>query len=609
MPQVPVYNRQQGLPAQADAVRGNPAAMAQTGAGLGEASAALMGVGDRLAEANKRLNDRRDAIHRARDLTSVARQADDLFTKFSTEDDFSDPDAVDRFGKAVDDLLGKSLSEHKGSEESRARMAARFEALRQQAGARASAFAVQQQRKLLEDQIGTRIGELAGGVAADPKGIDAAFRSLDADLADMAGALTPDEERDKRRAGRSLILKSAIQTLLDKDGVAEAKSLLDGTQGVNEILRPEESIKIRSAIAAKETALSKAANAGNMKVREAEQILGRRVTEDERKKLAGVAPPSGSLPEKITQLETALGRPLTSDEIKRAGGLSSGDFGAGLTGRALEIITDDATAFAAGTLSPAEERRFLSAVTQYTQPTTFANPTTGQMETRSPTLPPFVQEALRRRGMEPPRNVAQPGQETQPGGPRMSGGERTTAEAAMGGKTVFDMAGDIAGPVPAIGEGLSRTPGVGSIVQAPQMTQARNFTSLISRDLIRVLQNNPRYAEGERQAIEKEAGIDPSIFDTPDAFRNRMIAIDDALAKREQNAYNTATNATVSLDERKQALNVLNGIVNFRAALGVPPRVKNAEEAKKLPPGSLFIAPDGRILRNTIRGGAGGGTE
>jgi hypothetical protein len=162
---------------------------------------------------------------------------------------------------------------------------------------------------------------------------------------------------------------------------------------------------------------------------------------------------------------------------------------------------------------------------------------------------------------------------------------------------VWDLASLTTGPVPAIAETLGRTPLVGEIVRSPQYTQARNFVPALQRDLVRVLQNNPRYAEGERKAIESEINISPSVFDTPGAFRDRLIGIDRALQIRERNAFETAQSARVGREERVQAMNVLNALQQFRQNLGVPPTIRGDEDFNALPSGTEFIDPEGQLRR------------
>jgi len=171
------------------------------------------------------------------------------------------------------------------------------------------------------------------------------------------------------------------------------------------------------------------------------------------------------------------------------------------------------------------------------------------------------------------------------------------------GRTIWQRSENVAGIVPSVAEFAGKTPLIGGPLfeGGGQFAQDRQYVTAKQKDLVRVLQNNPRYAEGERQAIETEITIDSSAFDNPVAYRQRLIAIDEALRQRMQNAFNTVQNITgTTQEERQHALNVANGISQFIDTLGVPPRVKNAEEAKKLPPGAEFVTPDGRLMRNTM---------
>lgn len=292
-------------------------------------------------------------------------------------------------------------------------------------------------------------------------------------------------------------------------------------------------------------------------------------------------------PQARAQLEAAIER--------EARGSERGPFGAGATGGALEIITKLAPAYGEGQLTPDNERLFDSAVAHYTQPRQFQDPDSGLMVTRKPELPPFAQEALsRRRGARPaqPQPAPSPQPTMEP--------QQPTGQAQQPSKTAWDLAPLTTGPVPAAAEMLSRTPLVGDMMQAPQFTQARSYVPQLQRDLVRVLQNNPRYAEGERKAIEKDINIEPRLFDNPTSYRDRLIGIDDSLAVRERNAENTSKSPNVGREERIQAMNVLNAVRAFRKNLGVPPRIGRKEDYDTLPEGQVYIdSRDGKVKRKT----------
>jgi hypothetical protein len=272
-------------------------------------------------------------------------------------------------------------------------------------------------------------------------------------------------------------------------------------------------------------------------------------------------------------------------------------FGTGATGGALDIMTRYARGYGAGATNDTEDREFEAAITHYTQPRLIPNPDTGLMERQQPQLPPFVQEAInqRRGARAAPQPSPQPTTDpaTPPGAPTPQ--PRPSLRAQTNPKTVWELSSLVTGPVPAGAEFLSRTPLLGEIVKTPGFTQARTYVEQLNRDLIRALQNNPRYSEGERKAIEKEISIDGKLFDHPSAYRNRLIGIADALRVRERNASETANSTRVGKEERIHALNVSNAIRQHLIQLGVPPRITGNESYDELP--DEFIDPEGQIRR------------
>ncbi len=280
-------------------------------------------------------------------------------------------------------------------------------------------------------------------------------------------------------------------------------------------------------------------------------------------------------------------------------------FGAGTTGGALDLMTRHAKGYAEGTLTPELDRAVEAAVTHYTQPRQFQDPERGLMTIRNE-LPAFMQDAVRRRrgatpGAQPspgaapaPRPQPAPGGGPQPVPPPAAGGG---APRPFAGKTVWDLAPDLAGPIPAASEFAGRTPLVGDMMISPEMTQARNYVTQMNRDLVRSLQNNSRYSEGERRAIEKEISIDPKIFDNPTAYRNRLIAIYDGLTVRLRNETETANSQDVGRDERIRAKNNANKIRQYLPSLGIPPRINTDAEWEALESGTEYIAPNGHVKR------------
>lgn len=303
-------------------------------------------------------------------------------------------------------------------------------------------------------------------------------------------------------------------------------------------------------------------------------------------------------------------RKAFSDIIKSDGG---GAFGKSLTGRIANMFSSDlVTRFAKGETTPDEDRQFMTAITQYTQPTESKDPVTGNIILRKPELPQHVSLAIQTRSLNPAdivsgkdkkaaiptpkvgavpttkemadRSVATPPATTEK---PAAVTEVPTAAALAQPRTMWNERSKFAGPVPVVASKVAKVPGFGDL--APEMQQAIVFVDTAKRDLIKNLQNNPRFPEGERKAIEKEIDIGANFIDNPAAVGNRMIALDDFLFKRQQNEERAAQDNTLPAATRQAALQAANELRNFRVTMGVPPRMTTIEQVKALPPGTKFI--------------------
>jgi hypothetical protein len=153
--------------------------------------------------------------------------------------------------------------------------------------------------------------------------------------------------------------------------------------------------------------------------------------------------------------------------------------------------------------------------------------------------------------------------------------------------TIWDSAPDIAGPIPKAATTTARIPGLGGI--APEMQQKRNFVNAAVRDLITNLQNSPRYAEGERLQIQAEVDIGPRFFDDAEGLRNRIVGIDDFLARKQTNAEREGFNDRLPVQTQRDYRSAAQSIADFRKILGVPVRIYNIDDVRALPPGTPFL--------------------
>ncbi|MFV1850113.1 MAG: hypothetical protein ACMZ66_05335 [Thalassospira sp.] len=579
---------------------------------IAQGVAALAGSAE---QAGNRIQTRREAVDLTRAIRGFEEQARGEYRRLLTEGDFSDPTVAENYTVQLRDTQDQLLNDWQGSPESKVRLFERLDGIRSQLTDQAAVTQIAEGRRIVANQLDGTTRELADAAYNDPGAMVGLFERLDEELADMGPALTQEDFLSAQEAGRQNIIVGAATSLLDRGDVDGAEEILS-VPGVLENLDAGTSRRIRSRVASQRIELDKAARAGMAKIEEFRAIMGRDPDASERLRIAGISTTGGkTLPQKVSEFESVVGRPATEAEVQKMAGadVDTGGFGfgKGLSGIALANLTNGSAAFAAGMMTPEQERNFESSVVGYMTPQ--RDPDTGSIT--QPILPPHVVDALNQRGYEWDINT---GNLIRPGGQPVNAtgqGGAMSPQQAMAQqmqpslqevdpeKTAWSLADKVTGVGPAAVDFLGRLPVVGENFDDPQITQARAYIPNLQRDLVRVLQNNPRYAEGERQAIEQEINIDGRLIDNPEAYRNRLIGIDDALQKRQDFAYKTANNPQVGREERIQAMNILNALANFRQNLGVPTRVKTAQDWQNVLAGQQYIDPNG-VIR--VKGGENG---
>jgi hypothetical protein len=355
---------------------------------------------------------------------------------------------------------------------------------------------------------------------------------------------------------------------------------------------------------------------------------------------------SGKTPPRFQQLniESALGRKLTESELERHYSISEAAFGTGLEGKARSRIANDTEAFEAGLLNPREEQLFLQAVSAVAVPS--RDPVTGRttysipggrtilaqaFASRDMDLDGFLNNEAQRTGSAAAPEVGAAAPEVRAGGavdPRFGVGGVMMADGAAapevgagggmmeeqlpsepefgvaGGPTIWEQASDIAG-IGSFAERQIRRVPIGAISGSVsgKATQAANLTQNRLNDLVRVLQNNPQFAERERAQIRDDLNIDPKGIQSLDAFQDKLIAIDTSLRERQKQAIATLVNRSSTVQERTWAASVLPRIQNFLDRLGAPVLVETESDAAKLPPGTVFRY-GGNDYRVPDRGGS-----
>jgi len=107
--------------------------------------------------------------------------------------------------------------------------------------------------------------------------------------------------------------------------------------------------------------------------------------------------------------------------------------------------------------------------------------------------------------------------------------------------------------------------------------------------IIKGLQETTRMAEGERQQIRKDLDILPKLIDRPDAFQNRLIALDNVLAGIEDGAIRKSKEENIGAPRRQEAEQKISEVRRIRQLVGLPIRVHSIQQAQSLPPGTEFL--------------------
>jgi hypothetical protein len=567
-------------------------------------AAGFIAAGQALNDATNRIQNRTDTVNIVRSVNEYKTFANSELRRLTTEEDFSDPNVSKTFGEKIQEQQRNILENWSGSPDAKAKLTASLENVQAGAIDTAAVEHLMAGRKLVDQQVMSSVRGFADAAYKDPSQLPAIMNEFDASLSDLAPAMTEDGLLVAREAGRQELAKSTATALLDRGDIDGVEKILS-IPGVLESLDAGTARQIRTRVATQRQALAKADQAGLAKLREFEQITGRAPTAQERLKLAGVGGSNAvTLSDKVGQFESVIGRPATEEEVQKMAGADVDpggfSFGKGMSGVALANLTNGSEGFARGMMTPEEERNFESSVVAFMTPQ--RDPDTGSIT--QPILPPHVDDALKQRGYRWDINN---GALIRPGGETMADRARqgmnsaaasdlpTELQSSNPDQTVWNMADKVTGVGPAVIDAAGRIPEIGENLGNAEITQAKTYVTNLSRDLIKVLQNNPRYAEGERQAIENEVSIDGSVFDNPTAYRNRLIGLDEALQKRAQFAFKTANNPNVGREERIGAMNILNAVVNFRQNLGVPPRISTAQEWESIPEGQQYVDPNGVI--------------
>jgi hypothetical protein len=311
---------------------------------------------------------------------------------------------------------------------------------------------------------------------------------------------------------------------------------------------------------------------------------------------------------KVDAADVAGKARVTAAAAKAAGTPKKGPLGTGNKGDILNTLIQFAPLFAAGSLDPEQRNTFMAAVTDYTQPTMVesTDPVSGlkTIRTQRNELPDFVRQALGNKAPKPSTTTSFEGPPpTRPAagavanvpvlGLTAAGASPEVFQAASTApkSSFFDLAATGTGFVPVLVSGVARNVplnAAGNI--GPEFQQSTAMLESMTNRVVNTLQDNPRFAEGERTQILNELKLAPRLFSNKNGYINQIIALDNVLEGIETKTRNIQSETKTGISARNAATKKLEELAAVRDLLGIQRRtVLDPSVWKTLPPGEYIV--------------------
>lgn len=614
-------------------VRADPQSFgAGVGQAVSQAGGAMLDIGDMMMR-------REEAIETAKAARELDEWGQQSLTAINDTDDISSPKTVKKFEEGMREKQAEVLGRFSGRSGARAALQTSLENQVYQYTKSAQAAQVKAQHEFIASTVDQTANSLALKAAEAPSQIDNLFVEFDAQLSKLDSAMSPNVKDQYRAAGRAKLATNALARLQANGQYTTAKELMSRPD-VAQYLSPDTTRKFTIDIAVDEAKAQKATADETKRVQSWGVRLGRNLTADEIIKIKALPDKKDmTVADQITEYELVTGKPVTQSvvdqfyKIENDNGKTSA-FGNSLQGRSMSIVTENAIAYANGMLTPEKARQFEAAYSEAYKPTLRANPVTGQMEPMQASVPNFVVQAMNQGSqfyggarLTSPSSAggAMPGQMVElRDGNRVIG--RTTVgpdgtwtikdtssstgssagsspQSERGNKTIWEMAGDLAGPVPAIQSMVGDIPYVGGMMAGGGETASnRAYVKTQVSQMVDALSINPRNPVALVEMIRKEIDVDPKVIGDPEAYRRRIEGVNRSLTERLAEETAAGNNPELAARTRQDALEVANTIRSFQQKL-MPPQVKNRKELESLglPPGSKFIDDKGVLRQIPVR--------
>lgn len=614
-----------------------------SGADFGAAPAQAMGdMGNVVADIGARIQRREELFASDQIMGEIDTWAVTALDDFQKRQDITTQQALPEFQSALKQKKQEALSKFAGSSDARAALERQLDNQMTQYGKAAIGSKIKAGHEQLTRGLNQQFDKSANEVGTAPQILQDSISENVAYVESRKPGMTAEMYQQAMVMARAKPIQSAVQSYVANGNWDQAEAIM-ADPNVAKLLDPSVARPLRIDIAVGRGKQDAETKRQDMNVQQFTMRLGRPLTPEETLKARSLPAKKDMTPaDEITQLELVQGKPASQDQVDKifktyidGGKDAGGAFGNSLRGRSIAFVNDNAVAYANGLLTPDKARQFEASFAEAYQPAEKQNPVTGQWEKIQPSVPGFARTALERGssiygglsvGATAPGTTPRPGETVQldingqtmgravvdasgrwsmPAPPESGAAPAPAAGAPAaatpsGGPRLWEIADKVAGPVAGVQRWIGSGPvpmGIGG-----EQVSAAQQVEMQSRNLVRALQQNPRYAEGERKSIEKDIQIGPEALSNPVAYRLRLVEIGKYIQEELQFQASVLKNPNGStVQQRQQALQSTATLDEFYGKLGLPQQVKSVEEAKKLPPGTQFL-DENWILRQVPGG-------
>lgn len=622
MPRLNLYEQQ-------TSAQGPRASAADFGAAPAQA---MSEMGNVVADIGARIQRREELFASDQIMGEIDTWAVTALDDFQKRQDITTQQALPEFQNALKQKKQEALAKFTGSAEARAALERQLDNQMTQYGKSAIGAKIKAGHEQLTRGLNQQFDKSANEVGTAPQILQDSISENVAYVESRKAGMTAEMYQQAMVLARAKPIQSAVQSYVANENWAEAEKIMADPQ-VAKLLDPSVArpLRIDIAVGKGKKALDVERQERNIAVFEARHGP----TTPEMKARIRMMPGKGenkTLADEVFEYESVTGRPADQDTIDRiakirlTSGEGGGAFGNSLEGRANNIVTKNATAYANGMLDAEGMREYENAIRVLSTPVMKQDPITKQWKEVVPTLLPWMTEALNRgqafkarSGSSSPTtnatgdNLRPPGETTtlyrdgQPIGEGVAdasgrwvipappeGGEsppswgRKTRQsspvpegAAPPSKPVglFNIGKSVVGPGPAIGRVLGDLPI--SVGLGGESIAANQYVVNQKKDLMRALAISPQYAQGEQKLLAEQIDLDPKLMSNPDAWELRVVAV--ARTITETMDYNAkvikqASTGETSDEQYKKALESQNLLRDFLGKMDLPPRIKSKKD-------------------------------